>query len=100
MAIEHLLDLPTERVRTTHLISRAALPAHQAGLLTTVHRWCRTLGDEAIWGYPPLAVIAGWIAVLTGRARDADRWAASLDLASYGGVPDDGSASSIPPARC
>ena len=93
MAIEHLLDLPTERVRTTHLISRAALPAYQAGLLTTVHRWCRTLGDEAIWGYPPLAVIAGWIAVLTGRARDADRWAASLDLASYSGVPDDGSAS-------
>ncbi|KAF2415744.1 AAA family ATPase [Microbacterium sp. B35-30] len=93
MAIEHLLDLPSERLRVTHLVSEATLATYQAGLLTTVQRWLRELGDKEVEGYPPLAVIAGWIALLTGRAAEADRWAEILERLSYDGVPDNGSAS-------
>ena len=37
----------------------------------------------AIEEYPPLAVLAGWIAVLTGQTAEAQRWAALLDTASF-----------------
>jgi LuxR family maltose regulon positive regulatory protein len=93
MAIEHLLNLPTEHARATRLISMTALATHQAGRMRTVQRWCTSLGDEAVQEYPPLAVIAGWMAVLTGRTSEADHWAGILDHASYDGVPDDGTAS-------
>jgi len=93
MAIEHLLDWPSERVRVTHLVSATTLATYQAGLLTTVRRWLRELGDQDVRGYPPLAVIAGWVALLTGHAAEADRWAEILERLSYDGVPDDGTAS-------
>ena len=93
MAIEHLLAVPAERARATQLVSATALGIYQAGLMTTVQRWCDALGDEAVEGYPPLAVIAGWMALLTGHAAAADRWAVVLEGSSYDGVPIDGSAS-------
>lgn len=93
MAIEHLLNLPTKRARATRLISMTALATHQAGLMRTVQRWCTSLGDAAVQDYPPLAVIAGWMAVLTGRVNEAEHWATILDHSSYDGVPDDGTAS-------
>ena len=39
------------------------------------------LGDSAIEAYPPLAVLAGWISLLTGQTAAAERWAAMLDAA-------------------
>ncbi|MDF2509384.1 MAG: LuxR family transcriptional regulator, partial [Microbacterium sp.] len=93
MAIEHILNLPTERERATRLISMTALPTHQAGRMRTVQRWCTSLGDEAVEAYPPLAVIAAWMAALTGRASQAEHWATILDHSSYDGAPVDGSAS-------
>jgi len=93
MAIEHLLAVPAERERATQLVSATALGTYQAGLMTTVQRWCNALGDESVEEYPPLAVIAGWMALLTGHAAAADRWAVVLEASSYDGVPIDGSAS-------
>ena len=93
IAIEHLLDIPTERMRAIHLIGATTLPTYQQGMLTTVQRWYRALGDRAIEEHPPLAVFAGWISALSGQADDADRWAAVLADASYDRRPDDGSAS-------
>ncbi|KRE30809.1 LuxR C-terminal-related transcriptional regulator [Agromyces sp. Soil535] len=93
MAIEHLLDNSTERIRATHLVATVALATYQAGQLTTLQRWFSALGDPAIAAYPPLAVLAGWISALTGHTDDADRWAAVLEAASYDGTPADGSAS-------
>jgi LuxR family maltose regulon positive regulatory protein len=58
-----------------------------------VQRWLSALGDAAIEGYPPLAVLAGWIAALTGQTAEAQRLAALLDDASFDLVPLDGSAS-------
>ena len=91
-ALEHLLNTP-ERDRCVQLTTALILPTYQAGQLSTVERWLSALGDDAIEDYPPLAVLAGWIAALTGRTLETQRWGAFLDTASYNGVPLDGSAS-------
>ena len=51
------------------------------------------LGESAVEDYPPLAVLAGWAAALTGHTADAQRWALILDAASFDQVPVDGTAS-------
>ena len=91
-ALEHLLNT-TERDRCVQLVTELALPTYQAGQLSTLQRWLSTLGHAAIEGYPPLAVQAGWIAVLTGDTAEAQRWAALLDTASFDSMPVDGTAS-------
>ena len=83
----------TERDRCVQLVTELILPTYQAGQLSTVQRWLSTLGHAAIEEYPPLAVLAGWIAVLTGQTAEAQRWAAFLDTASFDLVPVDGTAS-------
>ena len=74
-------------------MTQLILPTYQAGQLVTVQRWLSTLGHGAIEEHPPLAVLAGWIAVLTGETAEAQRWAAFLDTASFDQVPVDGTAS-------
>ena len=72
MAVEHLLNT-TERDRCVQLVTELVLPTYQAGQMSTVQRWLAALGDSAVEDYPPLAVLAGWIAVLTGQtARGAN----------------------------
>ena len=92
MAIEHLLST-TERDRCVQLVTAMALPTYEAGQMSTVQRWLSALGDSAIVGYPPLAVVAGWVAVLTGQTNEAQRWSAVVDSCSWGQVPLDGTAS-------
>ena len=92
MALEHLLNT-TERDRCVQLVTELVLPTYQAGQMSTVQRWLSALGDAAIEDYPPLAVLAGWIAALTGQTAEAERWAAIVDAASFDLVPLDGSAS-------
>ena len=92
MALEHLLTT-TERDRCIRLVTELTLPTYQAGQITTVQRWLSELGDAAIGEYPPLAVLAGWVTVLTGQTAEAQRWAAIIDAASFDLVPADGTAS-------
>ena len=92
LALEHLLNT-TERERCVQLVAELILPTFQSGQLQTVQRWLSTLGDSAIEEYPPLAVLAGWIAVTTGHTADAQRWAAFLDNVSFDLVPVDGTVS-------
>jgi LuxR family transcriptional regulator, maltose regulon positive regulatory protein len=92
MALEHLLNT-TERDRCVQLVTALALPTYQAGHMSTVQRWLAAVGDAAIEEYPPLAVLAGWIAVSSGQTAEAQRWAAILDAASFDLVPLDGTAS-------
>jgi LuxR family transcriptional regulator, maltose regulon positive regulatory protein len=92
LALEHLLNT-TERDRCVQLATALALPTYQAGQMSTLQRWLSALGASAIEAYPPLAVLAGWVAVLTGQTTEAQRWAAVLDAASFDLVPADGSAS-------
>ena len=92
LALEHLLNT-TERDRCVQLVTELVLPTYQAGQMSTVQRWLSALGDAAIEEYPPLAVLAGWIAALTGQTAEAERWAAIIDAASFDLVPLDGTAS-------
>ena len=92
LALEHLLNT-TERDRCVQLVTQLILPTYQAGQLSTVQRWLSTLGHSAVEEYPPLAVLAGWFAVLTGETADAQRWAAFVDTASFDLLPVDGTAS-------
>ena len=91
LALEHLLDT-TQRERCVYLVTALILPTYQAGQIQTVQRWLAALGRPAVEGFPPLAVLAGWIAVLTGQTGEAQRWAAFLETASFDVVPPDGSA--------
>ena len=80
MAVEHLLST-TERDRCVQLVTvlvAADLPGRPD---STVQRWLSALGDAAIEAYPPLAVLAGWVARSTGQTVEAQRWAAIVDAA-------------------
>ena len=92
IALEHLLNT-TERDRCIQLVAGLVLPTYATGQISTVERWLSALGDTAIEGYPPLAVLAGWIATLSGHTGVAQRWATVLDAASFDLVPLDGTAS-------
>ncbi|TRW45709.1 LuxR family transcriptional regulator [Georgenia yuyongxinii] len=92
LAVEHLLNT-TERDRCVQMVTEQVLQTYNMGQMSTVQRWFSALGDEAIEGYPPLAVLAGWIAALTGQTAAAERWAAVVDSASFDQAQLDGSAS-------
>ena len=92
LAIDHLLNT-TERDRCAQLVAEQVLPTYYLGQVATVQRWLAALGDSAIEGYPPLAVLAGWITALTGQTGAAERWAAVVDAASFDQMPLDGTAS-------
>ena len=92
LAVEHLLHTD-ERDRCVQLVAALVLPTYQAGQMSTVQRWLAALGDEAVEQYPPLAVLAGYMALFTGQTHEAQRWAAVVDAASFDLVPADGTAS-------
>jgi LuxR family maltose regulon positive regulatory protein len=92
LAVEHLLNT-AERDTCVRLVTELAMPTYQSGQMTTLQRWLSTLGDSAVKAYPPLAVLVGGIAVLTGQTAQAQKWAAFLDTASFDLMPVDGTAS-------
>ena len=92
IALEHLLHT-TERDRSVRLMTALTLATYQAGQISTVQRWLSTVGDEAVEAYPPLAVLAGWIATLSAQTAEAQRLASIIDAASYDLTPEDGTAS-------
>jgi LuxR family maltose regulon positive regulatory protein len=91
-AIEQLLTT-TERDRCVQLVTEAIVSAYNAGQLSTIQRWISAVGGPAVESYAPLAVLAGWIAALTGNTAEAQRWAAIVDAASFDLLPADGTAS-------
>jgi LuxR family maltose regulon positive regulatory protein len=91
-ALEHLLNT-TERDRCNQLVTELIRPTYNAGQISTVQRWLSTLGDRSIEEYPPLAVLAGWVATLVGQTTEAQRWAAIAEAATFDEAPLDGTAS-------
>jgi len=92
LALEHLLQTD-DWDRSVQLTAKLAMPTFMVGQLSTVQRWYAALGDANIARYPPLAVSAGWEAVLTGDTPRAERWAAVIDATSFDGEPATGAAS-------
>jgi LuxR family transcriptional regulator, maltose regulon positive regulatory protein len=91
-ALEYLLHT-TDWDRSARLAAAVIRPAYHTGQITTARRWLRAIGDANIERYPPLAVMASWVRVLTSDTAGAQRWAAFVDAASFDGVPTDGWAS-------
>ena len=74
LAIEHALagdDFDT----AARYVTAAAYAAHQHGRTATLDRWLTALDVKAITRHPPLAVIAAWVYLLTGRGDEADAMA-------------------------
>jgi LuxR family maltose regulon positive regulatory protein len=92
IAVEHLLNT-AERERCTQLVAQLTLVTYQAGHMSTVVRWLSALGDTVVRSYPPLAVLATWMAAFARGPDEADRWADIIEGASFDRVPGDGSAS-------
>jgi LuxR family maltose regulon positive regulatory protein len=91
-ALEHLLHTAGWD-RSVRLAAALTRRAYNAGQMTTAQRWLRAIGEANIERYPPLAVMAGWMGLITGDTAGAQRWAAFVDATSFDGVPADGSAS-------
>ena len=91
-ALEHLLHT-TDWDRSVRLAAAVIGPVYHTGQMTTAQRWLRAIGHANIERYPPLAVMAAWVGMLTADTAGAQRWAAFVDAASFEGVPTDGSAS-------
>jgi LuxR family transcriptional regulator, maltose regulon positive regulatory protein len=92
MALEHLLQT-AERDRAMRLLVSLSQPTYQRGGLSTWVRWLSTISDASIRSFPPIAVHAGWAALLTGDTVGTERWAALAESASYSEDPLDGSSS-------
>jgi LuxR family maltose regulon positive regulatory protein len=65
LALEHQLRAANWD-RSVRLIDELALPTNDSGQVSTLQRWLRAVGDTNIERYPPLAVMAAWVGVLTG----------------------------------
>lgn len=94
-AVEQLLATGG-RDRAARLVARVVVPLVQAGQISTVDRWLGLLGDGTIRSHPPLAVLAGYVAVYEGHAAAAERWGAVADAASSESRPTEGAAAFAP----
>ena len=89
-------DLPEEAVEYTIAagdvdMAAAGLPeewgvrAYRQGKTAAVQRWLRWLQDRGgTEGHPMVAVLAGFLSAVTGRAAEAERWADVADHWQYG----------------
>ena len=75
------------------LITAVAIGAFHRGQITTVARWLVRFDAADFERLPPLAVIAGWLSAMAGRADQAALMADIADRSSFTGRPGDGSAS-------
>ena len=74
------------------LVGKLAVPAYRQGRVAAVQRWLRWLEDRGgTRGLPIVAVMAGFLSAVTGRAAEAERWADVVDRWQYGEVsgPED-----------
>jgi LuxR family transcriptional regulator, maltose regulon positive regulatory protein len=92
MALEHLLQTG-DQGRAMRLLVSLSQPTYQRGGLSTWVRWLSAISDASIRSFPPIAVHAGWAALVTGDTVGTERWAALADSASYSEDPLDGSSS-------
>ena len=95
-------DLPEEAMEYTiaagdvdmaaALVGKLGVRAYRQGKTAAVQRWLRWLEDRGgTEGHPMVAVLAGLLSAVTGRAAEAERWADAADRWQYGEAsgPDD-----------
>jgi LuxR family maltose regulon positive regulatory protein len=75
------------------LVTAATLPTYYSGRTATLERWLEGFGEAVFERQPALAVMAGWVHILNGRADEADRMADIAERSTFVGGADDGAAS-------
>ena len=91
-AMEHALAAG-DRERAANLLTAAALPMFYRGQITTITRALARFDTEDFEQFPPFAVIAAWMHLMSGRSQEAERMADIADRASLKGRTPDGAAS-------
>jgi LuxR family transcriptional regulator, maltose regulon positive regulatory protein len=70
------------------LVEKLVLPTFQQARVATLQRWFRWLdAQDGIERQPMLALLAGIVFALAGRAAEAERWADAVDRWQYGDAP-------------
>ncbi|GAB3117835.1 LuxR C-terminal-related transcriptional regulator [Janibacter alkaliphilus] len=77
-AIQHLVA-GDDLTRAAELVAGHSVPTYQRGQIDVVERWLGELGQRIVDASPELAVIATWVALLQGRALDAERMATVVE---------------------
>ena len=65
--------------RAAELLQRMGLAYYRNGRSATLRRWLDLLGEDVVAGNGGLALMAAWIAALSGDPVAADRWASAAD---------------------
>jgi LuxR family maltose regulon positive regulatory protein len=91
-AIAHALAGQDQR-QAAQLLDRHARTLVAGGRMLTVRDWLDGLDEDALAGYPPLGITAGWIFALHGDPQRAQRFLHAAERGSYPGPLPDGSAS-------
>jgi LuxR family maltose regulon positive regulatory protein len=91
-AVEHALA-GGDVTAAARLVTSCGQALADTGRIRTLRRWVEEIGDEGVAGYPPYAVIAGWVWALEADGRRARHFLAAAESAEFAGRPADGSAS-------
>ncbi len=79
--------------RAAELLQRMGLAYYRNGRSATLRRWLDLLGEDVVARNGGLALMAAWIAALSGDPVAADRWASAADHVPLTGPSFLGSAS-------
>ena len=82
-----------DRERAAELLQRMGLAYYRNGRSATLRRWLDLLGEDVVARNGGLALMAAWIAALSGDPVAADRWASAADHVPLTGPSFLGSAS-------
>jgi LuxR family maltose regulon positive regulatory protein len=82
-------DIPAVR----DLIGSIWLAYWEAGRVEEVHSWLNNLGRDRVASDPVLALVAAWIAGLSGRSDELEEWIVQTSRGSFDGPLPDGTKS-------
>lgn len=88
-AVEYLLRAQ-DIERLGPILTSVMQPAYDEGRFVTVDRWLREAGEAVIGQYPPLAVLAGWLAAVHGPPAAAMELASRVNRLEFDGETEDG----------
>ncbi|HEX2469661.1 MAG TPA: LuxR C-terminal-related transcriptional regulator [Candidatus Limnocylindrales bacterium] len=89
-AVDHAIKSGDGRI-----VAAAVTAGARDAAPVTVDRWLLAIDDSTYRQYPPVAVVAAWRHLLSGRAEEAERLADIAEQATFVDRPTDGSASFV-----
>lgn len=91
-AVEHAIA-GNDVESAARIVAASALPSFYSGHGRTLDRWLHSFTGEGFAQHPSLAVIAGWIDLMSGRMDAADRMGDIAERSSSTGASGAGAAS-------